>query len=237
MAKVAIDNGHGLNTAGKRTPKFPDGKQIREWEFNYPTARKLKEVLERCGLETILVSDTEEDTPLAVRVNRANDANADIFVSIHFNAFKGEWGTHGGVETHYYPTSEKGKRLAQLVQAELAKATGRRDRGIWASDFYVLRKTKMPAILCECGFMDNLEEAKLMLDENYQWTVAEAIGRGICAYLGVKYVPKPEPKKEEAASGDKLYKVQVGAFKERKNAEALLEQLKKAGFPGFIKLE
>jgi N-acetylmuramoyl-L-alanine amidase len=158
-------------------------------------------------------------------------------VSIHFNAFKGEWGTHGGVETHYYPTSEKGKRLAQLVQAELAKATGRRDRGIWASDFYVLRKTKMPAILCECGFMDNLEEAKLMLDENYQRTVAEAIGRGICAYLGVKYVPKPEPKKEEAASGDKLYKVQVGAFKERKNAEALLEQLKKAGFPGFIKLE
>ncbi len=237
MAKVAIDNGHGLNTAGKRTPKFPDGKQIREWEFNYPTARKLKEVLERCGLETILVSDTEEDTPLAVRVNRANDANADIFVSIHYNAFKGEWGTHGGVKTYYYPTSEKGKRLAQLVQAELAKATGRRDRGIWASDFYVLRKTKMPAILCECGFMDNLEEAKLMLDENYQWTVAEAIGRGICAYLGVKYVPKPEPKKEEAASGDKLYKVQVGAFKERKNAEALLEQLKKAGFPGFIKLE
>lgn len=237
MAKVAIDNGHGLNTAGKRTPKFPDGKQIREWEFNYPTARKLKEVLERCGLETILVSDTEEDTPLAVRVNRANDANADIFVSIHFNVFKGEWGTHGGVETHYYPSSTKGKKLAELVQAELAKATGLRNRGIWASNFYVLRKTKMPAILCECGFMDNLEEAKLMLDENYQWTVAEAIGRGICAYLGVKYVPKPEPKKEEAASGDKLYKVQVGAFKERKNAEALLEQLKKAGFPGFIKLE
>ena len=85
--------------------------------------------------------------------------------------------------------------------------------------------------------MDNLEEAKLMLDENYQWTVAEAIGRGICAYLGVKYVPKPEPKKDEVAPERKFYKVQVGAFKERKNAEALLEKLKKAGFPGFIKLE
>jgi len=237
MAKVAIDNGHGLNTAGKRTPPLPDGRVIREWEFNYPTAKKLKQVLERCGLETIMVSDTQEDTPLAIRTSRANNANADIFVSIHYNAFKGEWGTHGGVETHYYPSSTKGKKLAELVQAELAKATGLRNRGIWASNFYVLRKTKMPAILCECGFMDNLEEAKLMLDENYQWTVAEAIGRGICAYLGVKYVSKPEPKKEEAASGDKLYKVQVGAFKERKNAEALLEKLKKAGFDGFIKSE
>ncbi|NLZ53249.1 MAG: N-acetylmuramoyl-L-alanine amidase [Thermoanaerobacteraceae bacterium] len=237
MAKVAIDNGHGLNTAGKRTPPLSDGRVIREWEFNYPTAKKLKQVLERCGLETIMVSDTQEDTPLAIRTSRANNANADIFVSIHYNAFKGEWGTHGGVETHYYPSSTKGKKLAELVQAELAKATGLRNRGIWASNFYVLRKTKMPAILCECGFMDNLEEAKLMLDENYQWTVAEAIGRGICAYLGVKYVPKPEPKKEEAASGDKLYKVQVGAFKERKNAEALLEKLKKAGFDGFIKSE
>ncbi|MCM8901337.1 N-acetylmuramoyl-L-alanine amidase [Caldicoprobacter algeriensis] len=237
MAKIAIDNGHGLNTPGKRTPTFPDGRQIREWEFNYPTAQKLKQVLERCGLETIMVSDTQEDTPLATRVSRANNAKADVFVSIHFNAFKGEWGTHGGVETHYYPTSEKGKRLAQLVQAELAKATGLRDRGIWASNFYVLRETKMPAILCECGFMDNMEEAKLMLDENYQWTVAEAIGRGICAYLGVNYVPKPEPKKEEIAPEGKFYKVQVGAFKERKNAEALLEQLKRAGFPGFIKLE
>lgn len=237
MAKVAIDNGHGLNTAGKRTPPLPGGRVIHEWEFNYPTAKKLKQVLERCGLETIMVSDTQEDTPLATRTSKANNANADIFVSIHYNAFKGEWGTHGGVETHYYPTSGKGKKLAQLVQAELAKATGLRDRGIWASNFYVLRKTKMPAILCECGFMDNMEEAKLMLDENYQWKVAEAIGRGVCNYLGVKYVPKPEPKKDEVAPERKFYKVQVGAFKERKNAEALLEQLKKAGFPGFIKLE
>jgi len=57
------------------------------------------------------------------------------------------------------------------VQAELVKATGLRDRGIKADNFYVLRETKMPAILCECGFMDNMEEAKLMLDENYQWTI------------------------------------------------------------------
>lgn len=235
MPKVAIDNGHGYATPGKRTPPFPDGKVIREWEFNYPTAKKLAEVLKRCRIEVILVSDTKEDTPLATRVARANNANADVFVSIHYNAFKGIWGNHGGIETYYYPTSVKGKKLAQLVQAELVKATGLRDRGIKADNFYVLRETKMPAILCECGFMDNMEEAKLMLNENYQWTVAEAIARGICAYFGIKYIPRPEPKKEE--SDNKLYRVQVGAFKDRKNAENLLQKLKEAGFNGFIKSE
>ena len=234
MAKVAIDNGHGLNTAGKRTPPLPGGRVIHEWEFNYPTAKKLKQVLERCGLETIMVSDTQEDTPLATRTSKANNANADIFVSIHYNAFKGEWGTHGGVETHYYPTSGKGKKLAQLVQAELAKATGLRDRGIWASNFYVLRKTKMPAILCECGFMDNLEEAKLMLDEKHQQKVAEAIAKGICSYLGVKYVPKPEPKPQPKPTSNVLYKVQVGAFAQRENAERLANELKKKGYSTYI---
>lgn len=235
--KVAIDNGHGLNTPGKRTPKFPDGSQVREWQFNYPTAKKLKQALERCGLETIMVSDTQEDTPLATRVNRANSSNADVFVSIHYNAFNGVWGNHGGVEVHHYKTSTKGKKLAQLVQAELVKATGLRDRGIKDYDFYVTRKTNMPAILCECGFMDNLEEAKLMLDESYQWKVAEAIAKGICNYLGIEYVPKAESKPEPKPAGNVLYKVQVGAFADPKNAEAMLERLKKSGFDGFIKQE
>ena len=65
MAKVAIDNGHGLNTAAREHHLSPGGRVIHEWEFNYPTAKKLKQVLERCGLETIMVSDTQEDTPLA----------------------------------------------------------------------------------------------------------------------------------------------------------------------------
>ena len=93
--KVAVDNGHGLNTPGKRTPAMPDGRVIREWEFNYPTAKKLGEVLKRCGLDVVFVSDTEKDTELSVRVQRANNAKADVFVSIHYNAYKGVWGTHG----------------------------------------------------------------------------------------------------------------------------------------------
>ena len=116
------------------------------------------------------------------------------------------------------------------MQVELVKSTGLRDRGIKSrTDLAVLRRTKMPAILCECGFMDNLEEAKLMLDENYQWKVAESIGKGICNYLGVKYVPKPAP----APTGT-LYKVQVGAFREKANADKLANELKRKGYNTYI---
>lgn len=192
---IAIDAGHGINTPGKRTPPFPNtGQVIREWQFNYPTSKKLEEALKRCGFRTIHVSDTDAGPTLAERVNRANNANADLFVSIHYNAFRGEWGTHGGTETYHFNGSRNGKRLADLVNPELVKATGFRNRGVKAGNFYVLRETKMPAILTESGFMDNLTEAGKMLDEKFQEANAEAICRGVCAYFGVRYVaPTPTP--------------------------------------------
>ena len=226
--KICIDNGHGYNTPGKRTPVMPDGGVIREWEFNHPTAKKLQSVLNSCGLSAIMVSDTKEDTPLQTRVERANKERADIFISIHYNALNGKWGEHGGIETYYFKTSSKGKRLAELVQKELVRETGRRDRGIKEGDFYVLRATAMPAILCECGFMDNLEEAKLMLNESYQWKVAEAIGKGICSYLGIDYISRQDE------DGSILYKVQIGAFTDKRNAENLAQKARQAGFEVYI---
>lgn len=232
--KIAIDNGHGMNTAGKRTPIMAHGRAIREWEFNYPAAKKLGKALKRCGIDVVFVSDTDQDTALSTRTRRANDAGADLFISIHYNAFKGVWGSHGGVEVHHYPTSTVGKRLAGLVQGELVKATGLRDRGIKATNFYVLRNTKMAAILCECGFMDNLEEAKLMLDDGHQERVAEAITRGVCTHLGISYVPgskpKPSPKPDEGI----LYRVQVGAFAIKANAESLAKELNDKGYDTHI---
>ena len=236
--KIAVDNGHGINTPGKRTPMMADGRVIREWEFNYPTAQKLGEVLKRCGLDVIFVSDTQEDTALSLRTQRANNAKADLFVSIHYNAFQGVWGTHGGVDTFHHPSSTEGRKLATFVQKELVPATGLRDRGVKAYNFFVCRETNMPAILCECGFMDNLEEAKLMLNENHQWKVAEAIGKGVCNYLGVKYVPKPQPKppsrQEARPNPNVLYRVQTGAFSNKANADALLAKVKKAGFDTYM---
>ena len=95
---IAIDNGHGRHTAGKRTPPFEDGGFFNEWEFNYPTAKKLGELLKYNGFEIIYVSNTDEDTPLKNRAKIANNANADILVSIHYNAYKGIWGDHGALK-------------------------------------------------------------------------------------------------------------------------------------------
>lgn len=186
---IAIDNGHGINTPGKRTPKMDNGRMIHEWEFNHPTAKKLNVALKRCGFRTLMVSDTSADTKLQTRTQRANAANADAFCSIHYNAYRSRWGTHGGIETLYAQGSSAGKRMAELVQKELISATGLRNRGAKArNNLWVLNQTKMPAILPECGFMDNKSEAALMLDNGYQTKVAEAITKGICAYFGVKYI-------------------------------------------------
>lgn len=186
--KIAIDNGHGLNTPGKRTPFFPDGTQIREWQFNYPTALKLGELLMANGFEVIFVSPGEDDTLLATRAARANQTKADFFISIHYNAHQGVWGSHGGIETYYYSGSVKGQQLATVIHEELIQETGLRNRGFKSANFQVLRETTMPAVLVECGFMDNLKEAKLMLQEEYQWKCARALAKGICRYAGREYV-------------------------------------------------
>lgn len=192
MIKIAIDNGNGPNTPGKRTPLFPDGSQIKEWQFNHPNALKLGELLRAQGFEVVYVSPGQEDTPLATRKVRANQVQADLFVSIHYNAASGEWGSANGIETFHHPSSTKGQKLARLIQTELIQATDRRDRGVKSANFHVLRETTMPAVLVECGFMDFLEEARLMLDEEYQLSCARAIAKGICAYFGKVYVEPVE---------------------------------------------
>lgn len=185
MKVIGLDNGHGYNTAGKRTPPFPNtGQIIREWEFNHPTARKLKELLEQDGYKVIMVSDTVEDTPLKSRTTKANNEKVDLYISIHYNALQGLWGSHGGIETFHHPNSKEGKRLATLVQEELIKSTNLRSRGVKEANFQILRETNMPSILVEAGFMDNLEEAKLMLDVEYQNKVAKAILNGVNSYFG-----------------------------------------------------
>nr|WP_276536743.1 group II intron reverse transcriptase/maturase [Tissierella carlieri] len=180
---VGMRNYYGLKNAGKQLNKV-DWYIIKKFTlwYNYKSQNKHR-----------YVSDTEEDTPLSVRTKKANDIKADAYVSIHFNAYQGTWGIHGGIETYYHPSSIKGKGLADLVQDELIKETGLRNRGAKKANFQVLRETDMTAILCECGFMDNLDEAKLMLDENYQMKCARAIAKGICRHFGVEY---KEEKKE-----------------------------------------
>jgi N-acetylmuramoyl-L-alanine amidase len=186
---IAIDDGHGMETPGKRTPEFSDGTVIRENQFNSPTAKFFAKEMKRCGCKTIFTAPTDASPSLATRVRIANNSKADVFVSFHYNAFRGIWDqTKGGVSTHYYIKSEVGKRLARLVQNELIKDTPQQDRGIVPGNLYVVKYTNMPAILIEAGFMDVTREAKLMLDVNFQMEVARETAIGVCKFLGIPYV-------------------------------------------------
>ena len=238
---IAVDSGHGMATAGKRTPGILEPwfskkrfEVIHEKEFNKPTAEFLITALERCGFDTINVSPGTTDISLTKRYTTANNAKADALVSKHYNALNGIWGAQNGIETIISQyASEKTKKLAELVQTELIKEHKRTDRGVKTDikqsriNISILRKSNMPAILTESGFMDNLREAKTMLDPVFQKADAEATCIGICAYFSVTYVPE---KKEV----EKIYRVQVGAYGERNNAIAARTRLKSLGYDAII---
>lgn len=188
---VAISDGHEMDTAGKRTPPVPElqGRVIRENEFNKEVALLLESELIRCGFSVINVSNTDNDT-LQDRVTRANNANADIFVAIHYNAYDGSFDDYDpeGVEVHIYGRGGEAEKLANYVLKELTQGTLQKNRGVKVSNFYVLRNTTMPAILTECGFMDNKKEALLMASPEFRKETAIEHAKGICNYYGVEYI-------------------------------------------------
>ncbi|MFC7443393.1 N-acetylmuramoyl-L-alanine amidase family protein [Laceyella putida] len=194
---ICLDDGHGSQTPGKRTPAIPqlNGRMIRENEFNKAVVNFLDQELKRCGFQTLLVAPTDEDTPLTARTNLANRKGADLYISCHYNAGGGR-----GLETYYWATSSKGKRAATLIHNQLIKSGVERvNRGVKTANFHVLRETHMPAVLIEYGFMDDpgLVEARQMIDPKVQKAFAVATAKGICEYFGVSYVPetpaKPKP--------------------------------------------
>lgn len=193
--KIAIDDGHGMETAGKRTPAFSDGSVMRENEFNRAVVAYLHDELIRNGFSVVLTSPEDTDTAYATRVQRANEAHADYFVSVHANAFGSGWNDANGVESFVYALHDaKTTGLARCIQHELIQATGLRDRGVKENPtLYVLRKTTMPAVLCECGFMTNATEAKLLKSDAYRKKCATSICKGICAFAGKVYQEEKSP--------------------------------------------
>lgn len=194
-----LDPGHGgiidgvYQTAGKRSPKFPDGSQFFEGEFTRDVARRIIELSKSPwgaahNLNIINLVDTEKDISLKSRVSTANQihrkAKNCIYVSIHANAhgmgksFDDPRAKARGTCTFYHYKSSKGKVLAENLQRWLADLTPFRDRGIRANDswanFYVLRKTHMPAVLSENGFMTNFDDATLLMDPEIRQAIANA---------------------------------------------------------------
>jgi N-acetylmuramoyl-L-alanine amidase len=201
---IALDNGHGANTPGKRTPKFEDGTFMHEWEFNRRVVQILAVELQRCGFSVLEVSPTDEDTDLMVRTARANTAKADLFLSVHANALTGSWGNARGIETLTAGVGES-VRVGAILQRHLVADTGLYDRGLKDGTWLgVVKYTRMPAVLVECGFMDNLNEARLLVTEEYRRVCAVALAKGVCEAYSVQYIEEDdEEMKEQLAALEK----------------------------------
>ncbi|WP_258871461.1 N-acetylmuramoyl-L-alanine amidase family protein, partial [Halobacillus trueperi] len=174
---VALDDGHGMQTPGKRTPYIKElGREIRENEFNRKVVGFLADILLTHGFRVLLVAPTDADTPLSYRTDAANRNKADIYVSVHFNAmsFDFDYSSADGISVHVYSDNMKynSGKLARAVGKYLRQGTKQDWRGFKENNFHVLRETNMPAILTENGFMDDRREALLMLDEDFQMEVA-----------------------------------------------------------------
>jgi N-acetylmuramoyl-L-alanine amidase len=233
---IAIgDDGHGLETPGKRTPKFKDGTVIKENQFNHAVKILFFEALKRCKIAAYDVSPERTDTSLSSRTSRANslvkkpsDIKRMAYVSFHYDAYDGKWDTNkGGLTVYHHPYATMGNILAFSCHKYLKKGTKQIDRGIKTANFQVLRETKMAAILTENGFMDDRFEAGLMLNEDFQNEVAEEHCKGLCDFFKVEYI-------HPIANKSGLYKVQVGAFKSKQNASRLANRLTKDSYHCFI---
>lgn len=230
MVKIAVDAGHGINTPGKRSPAGE-----REWSFNNKVVTSLINYLNEYVNVTLIRLDDpmgKRDIPLKERTDKANKASADVLVSCHHNANTGQWGTWTGTETFHYPGSTSGLAIAQAVHPHVVKAYGVRDRGIKMANFHMLRASNMAAILIEGGFMDSSIDIKKLRDDTVLDRAGKEIAEGLATYFKLK--KKTQPKTATSKSNVTYYRVVTGSFSDRKNAEARVEELKKAGFDSFI---
>jgi N-acetylmuramoyl-L-alanine amidase len=187
-----LDNGHGNNTKGKKSPVLPNGLQFFEWEFNRNITHRVAQLLHKDAIEYHLLVPEETDISLKERVRRANTLVSDkkkLLVSIHANAAGSSkvWSPARGMMTFYHKTSTVGKQMATVFQQEIIKSTGWKDRGIKYSvtidgkeiTLAMTRDTKMPAILTENGFYTNQDECLLLMSDEIRQGIATAHYKGI----------------------------------------------------------
>lgn len=173
---IALDAGHGGSASGA----YYEG--TAEKELNLSMVRKLDEILRGMGYRTMLTRAGDEDVGLKARSDLANQAGADIFVSIHCNAAVNA-PNFQGLYVYHYPGSARGQALAQAIQTPACQFTGAVDRGINSANFSVVRESKMPAVLVETGFMTCHQELKRLKSEAYQSRMVQGIAQGIVKYL------------------------------------------------------
>lgn len=173
---VVIDPGHG----GPDPGAIGIGG-LQEVDIVLPVGLEVAALLQQQGVEAVLTRRDDRDLDLEPRVQIAERANADLFVSIHANAISLSRPDVNGIETYYY--SDRGLQVARVLHSNMLQVPGVQDRGIRQARFYVIRNTSMPAVLLELGFVTGAQDARLLSDPNFRSQMARAIALGILQYI------------------------------------------------------
>ena len=175
---VVIDPGHG----GPDSGAIGIGG-LREAEVVLDVSKRVRSLLTEKGVNVRMTRNKEVDLDLPPRVSIANKADADIFVSIHANASRGKRRDINGLETFYYK-GWRGRLLAKKIQKQILKVSpGSPDRGVRQGRFFVIKNTKMPAVLVEIGFLTGRLDARRLEKSIHRERMAYAITKGILEYL------------------------------------------------------
>lgn len=211
--KVFLSAGHGGNDPGA----VANG--LKEKDINLQTLLACKSELERHGVKVVCSRTKDETDPVNQEVNEANASGADIAVSFHVNAGGGD-----GFEAFFYSSSKNGKRLASLGE-KYVKALGQNSRGVKTGNHLAfIKNTKMTAVLFESFFVDNKTDKKIGDTVAEQKALAVAYAKAILEYLNIEYIKATK----------KTYRVQVGAFTSKENAERVREDLIRKGYGAII---
>ena len=231
--KIALTAGHYMGTYGKRCMKSLDPNETREWWLNDRIADKVEKLLKGyTGYELIRTDDTtgQKDISLSARTNAANNFKADFYLSIHHNAGV-NGGKGGGIVSIAY-TKAGAESLAwqkDLYNALIAATglKGNRSTPLAKQNLHEVRETDMPAVLLELGFMDSATDVPIILTEKFADQCAEAIVSVLVKRGGLE-------KKPVEQNPGKIYRVQVGAYTVKANAENMQKKLKAAGYDAII---
>lgn len=211
--KIMLDAGHG----GVEPGAVYQGRQ--EKDDNLALTLAVGDLLSEQGYEVLYTRTTDiYESPLQ-KATEANESGADLFISIHRNAFPTP-NTASGVESLVYDLSGIKVEIAESIDQELVKL-GFKDLGVKARpNLTVLRRTEMPAVLVEAGFLDN-DIDNILFDSKFD-EVAKAIADGITNVVG-----------DQSGSGN-TYQVQVGLYRNKTNADKLNKELLDQGYPSYI---
>jgi N-acetylmuramoyl-L-alanine amidase len=174
---IVIDPGHGGNDVGAI------GNDIYEANVVLAISLKLGRILQEMGYTVIYTRTDNTEVELQPRVDLAQRANADIFVSVHANSLEARLNSVSGIETYYAPGANLSGRLASFVHNQIINLTGSKDRGVRTARFHVIRRTTMPSILVETGFVTNPQESVNLNNPSYQERMAQAIARGVDQFM------------------------------------------------------